>query len=121
VTTLAGTAGAVGYVDATGSAARFQDPAGLAIDAAGNLFVADRGNDGIRKVTPGGVVTTFAGGSPPPRDGFGAAAGFDLPIGLAIDSSGALYVTEHNLIRKISPAGFVMTIGGQADIIGTRD
>ena len=78
VTTLAGTAGSVGSNDGTGGAAQFNLPAGLARTASGNIYVADYANDTIRKITPGGVVTTIAG-SPQQTgstDGAGANAKF---------------------------------------------
>ncbi len=90
VATLAGAA--EGFADGVGAAASFDTPSGLAIDAAGNLFVADTGNHAIRKITPQGVVTTIAGnGSPGFRDGPGAQAQFDAPIGMAIGRDGRLY------------------------------
>ena len=125
VTTLAGTAGTSGYIDATGSDARFSSPAGVAADSSGNVYVADTGNNTIRKVTAAGAVTTLAGsqlnnGS---RDGTGRAALFDTPTGMAVDISGNVYVADVNndTIRKVTPAGVVTTIGGAAGIIGSTD
>src|ERR1035437_967890 len=107
VTTLAGLATSPGSADGTGSAARFYQPAGVAVDSAGNLYVADYGNSTIRKVTPGGVVTTLAGlaGSPGSADGTGSAARFYKPYGVAVDSAGNVYVPEYgnHTIRKVSP------------------
>ncbi|MBI4326541.1 MAG: hypothetical protein HY674_14940 [Chloroflexi bacterium] len=90
VSTLAGKAGESGTTDGTGSAARFNTPSGVAVDAVGNVYVADMGNNTIRKVTPNGEATTLAGlaGESGSADGAGSAARFDQPTGLAIDSAG---------------------------------
>jgi sugar lactone lactonase YvrE len=116
VTTLAGLAGGYGSADGTGSAARFYGPGGLALDSAGNVYVADTGNTTIRKVTPAGVVTTLAGlaGSPGSADGAGSAARFISPPGVAVDSAGKVYVVAkyQNTIRKVTPAGVVTTLAG---------
>jgi sugar lactone lactonase YvrE len=118
VSTLAGTARSSGTADGTGAAARFNFPVGIAVDSAGNVFVAETTNNVIRKITPAGVVTTFAGtalqiGS---TDGTGPAARFFLPAGLAIDSADNLYLADsaNNTIRKITPAGVVTTLAGAA-------
>jgi len=114
VSTLAGS-GAKGADDGLDTAATFNLPEALAVDAAGNVYVADNGNDLIRKVTPTGQVTTFAGnGQPGKSDGTGTAASFNSPFGIAIDASGNLYVADsgNNLIRKITPDGSVTTIAG---------
>ena len=115
VTTFAGRTDFAGSADGTGTAASFNDPSGLAIDAAGNLYVADALNNKIRKVTPAGVVTTFAGsGTAGSANGTGTAASFNGPVNLSIDADGFLYVAEKtgNLIRKITPSGKVSTIAG---------
>jgi hypothetical protein len=117
VTTLAGLAGSYGSDDGTGSAARFRYPKGVAVDSAGNVYAADSKNSTIRKVTPGGVVTTLAGaaGSYPfmgtqvytgSADGTGSAAQFCWPSGVAVDSAGNLYVADtfNNTIRLGRPA-----------------
>ena len=101
VSTLAGS-GEPGFTDGTGAAAQFGRPEGVAVDAAGNVYVAEYCR--IRKVTPSGVVTTLAGGDVGFRDGLGTNALFDQPAGVAVDSLGNLYVadTNNNRIRKIT-------------------
>jgi sugar lactone lactonase YvrE len=116
VSTLAGTAGVAGSTDATGAAARFNFPRGVAADSAGNLYVADTNNHTIRKITPAGAVTTLAGtaGVSGSTDATGAAARFNFPFGVATDSAGNIYVADfgNNAIRKITPAGVVSTLAG---------
>ncbi len=116
VSTLAGTAKALGTTDGAGSAARFTFPVGIAVDSAGNVFVSDAAAATIRKITPAGVVTTFAGAAfqVGATDGTGAAARFRLPYGLAIDSGDNLYVADsgNHAIRKITSAGTVSTLAG---------
>lgn len=125
VSTLAGSPGISGAVDGTGSAARFNSPTGIAVDASGNVYVAEAGDWTIRKITPAGVVSTFAGaafqlGS---ADGVGTAARFFIPYGLAIDSSGNLYVADrgNHTIRKITADGTVSTLAGTAQQSGFVD
>ena len=115
VTTLAG--GVEGFQDGQGAAARFDTPSGIALDATGNLYVADTGNHAIRKVTPAGVVTTLAGdGQPGYRDGPGVQAQFDGPMGLDIDKAGRVIVADayNDRIRAIAPDGQVTTLAGGA-------
>ena len=125
VTTLAGTVGTAGSADGTGTAATFDYPSGLAVDGAGNLYVADYGNDTIRKIAPGGAVTTFAGtaGVPGNGDGMGTGATFNHPRDVTIDAGGNLYVADsgNQTIRKISPAGVVTTLAGSAGTTGSAD
>ncbi len=123
VTTLAGLADAAGSADGTGGAARFYAPSGVAVDSAGNIYVADGGNSTIRKVTPEGVVTTLAGRAEPGAparnvDGTGAAAHFSHPDGVAVDSAGNVYVADtlNYTIRKVTPAGVVTTLAGDPSI-----
>jgi len=112
VTTIAGST--EGYADGQGTAARFIYPNGLIIDSSGNLYVADTVNHRIRKITPGGYVTTFAGSTQGSADGQGTDAQFNIPYGITIDSANNLYVadTDNGRIRKITPSGYVATIAG---------
>jgi len=125
VTTLAGTAALSGSTDATGAAARFNSPRGVATDSAGNVYVADTLNSTIRKITPDGEVTTLAGaaGAFGGSDATGAAARFRLPSGIATDSAGNVYVSDtgNGTIRKITPAGEVTTLAGTALAFGGVD
>ena len=123
-TTLAGAPG-VGATDGTGSAARFFFPQSVAVDGAGNIYVADTYNSAIRKITPAGVVSTFVGlsGTPGASDGIGTAARFDFPYGIAVDNAGNVYVadTSSSTIRKITPAKVVTTVAGFPNVNGSAD
>jgi sugar lactone lactonase YvrE len=111
--TPAGTALATGSADGTGSVARFNLPEGEATDTAGNVYIADTANSTIRKMTPGGTVTTIAGqaGVQGMVDGTGTASLFNQPEALAVDTVGNIYVadTGNGAIREISPVGVVTT------------
>jgi sugar lactone lactonase YvrE len=121
VTTLAGSAGNTGSTDGTGTAARFNNPTGLASDGAGNLFVADSSNNTIRQIDVAtGVVTTLAGSASNAgsADGTGDSARFYYPGGLATDGAGNLYVAEYpnHTVRKIVVATRAVTT-----VIGSPD
>jgi sugar lactone lactonase YvrE len=113
VSTLAG--GERGFADGIAAAAQFNTPSALAIDADGTIYVADTGNNAIRRVAPDGRVSTVAGdGVAGYRDGAAAQARFNGPIGVAIDGSGRLFVadTYNDRIRVIDRNGTVTTIAG---------
>ncbi|WP_426670803.1 NHL repeat-containing protein [Mucilaginibacter sp. McL0603] len=113
--TLAGFSGTPGATDGRDTAARFNLPESIAVDASDNLYVADNGNNLIRKITPDGTVSTLAGsGQAGSANGQGTSASFNSPFGIAVDASGNVYVADsgNNLIRKISPAGAVTTFAG---------
>ena len=120
-----------GYADGAGTTqALFNSPIGMAVDSSKNLYVADYGNNVIRKITPGGMVSTLGGqaGVAGYVDGPAAQALFNVPRGVMVDGSGNLYVTDsyapitappydfsgNNLVRKITPAGVVSTLAGSA-------
>ena len=137
VTTIGGVMGSKGSSNGSKSAARFNSPQGVTVDAAGNVYVADTGNCLIRKITASDLtVSTVAGavftGSEalPGRGGFsgnitglggldgtGTGASFSFPVGIKVDGSGNLYVTDTGIpkIRKITSGGVVTTIGGGSD------
>lgn len=115
VTTLAGSA--EGHSDGPGSQAAFNTPSGIALDGSGNLYVADTGNNRIRKVTPEGLVSTVAGdGTVGYVDGPANQARFNGPIGVAVDTTGNIYVadTYNDRIRRIAADGQVTTVAGGA-------
>jgi sugar lactone lactonase YvrE len=123
VTTIAGSPGLRGYANGVGSAARFNLPHGVAVDADGNVFVGDVGNDAVRRIAPNGTVTTVAGGPVPAgKDGnvqasethfsFGCCGG-----GLAVDGDGLLYVADRGsqTIRTVTSDGEVSTLAGSGE------
>ena len=130
VSTIAGAVGVNGSADGPGAVARFSNPADLAIDSTGNLYVADNLNSTIRKIVLGSSVrdisvSTFAGtaGVVGSNNGTGAAASFNGPYGLSVDGAGNIYVadTYNHTIRKITSARVVSTFAGTAGVYGAAD
>ncbi len=121
VTTLAGSE-AQGGADGTGASASFSNPFGVAVDTKGNVYVADAGNNKIRKVTADGNVTTLAGsGAQGSADGTGVSASFQALQGVAVNAKGVVYVSDlGSKIRKITAAGIVSTVAGTGNQ-GFRD
>ena len=112
-TTFAGSS--LGALDGTGTVAQFYYPEAIAIDSLNNMYVTDRANNEIRKVTSAGVVTTIAGATTVGNvDGTGSSARFNIPYGVVVSVSGDLYVTDsgNNTIRKVTTAGVVTTFAG---------
>ncbi len=125
VSTLAGSAGNAGTNNGTGTSAQFNEPQGVAVDGAGNVYVGDTGNQTLRKIAAGGVVTTLAG-SPTnygSGNGTGGGATFWAPQGVALDSATNIYVADsfNHTIRKVTPAGAVTTLAGTAGSFGSAD
>lgn len=125
VTSLAGDLGNFNSFDGTGTNANFFQPEGLAVDGAGNVYVADAWNHTIRKITPAGAVSTLAGwaGYSGAADGTNSKARFHRPTGIALDGATNLFVTDslNHTIRKITPTGTVSTIAGVAGVWGRTD
>lgn len=120
VTTLAGT-GSAGLVNGPSATAQFNQPTGVITDVHGNAYVADYGNNVVRKISTTGLVTTFAGSVKGFTDGFGSLTKFNNPLGIGIDTSGNIYVADaaNNRVRKITSGGSVTTFAGSgiADLI----
>jgi uncharacterized protein (TIGR03437 family) len=131
ISTIAGSYQAAGFSGDGGPAAQaaLWSPTGVAVDGAGNLYIADLGNNRIRKVSPGGTITTVAGGgSPASGDGDGGAATsakLSAPGGVAIDSLGNIFISEGGLggsrIRKVSAGGTISTIAGNGSLSFSGD
>ncbi len=126
VTTLAGVSRSRGSADGQGANARFWAPFGIAVDAAGTVYVADTANNTIRKITANGVVSTLAGlaAHPGTNDGNGFEARFRNPWSVAVDNSdGDIFVADmsNNTIRRITPAGAVNTFAGEPGMAGNTD
>lgn len=125
VTTVAGLAGdqaPFGIRDGVAANARFGSPSGLAVDGAGNVYLADQINRTLRKIAPNGVVSTFAGAAlvSGSADGEAAVATFLAPTNPAMDGAGNVYLADQHAIRKIAATGVVTTVAGGAEA-GTTD
>ncbi|MBP6757930.1 MAG: hypothetical protein KA133_01645 [Flavobacterium sp.] len=110
VTTIAGAAGVIGDTDGSGLTARFDHPIGIVVDGSNNLYVIDKNNRLVRKITATGIVSTIAGtaGVQSSTNGIGTAATFNDLRGIALDAEGAIYVSDvtDQLIRKIQQVGY---------------
>jgi sugar lactone lactonase YvrE len=115
VSALAGVAGTAGRADGVGGNALFNGPSGLAVDATGLLWVADRTSNAVRTVTPAGAVTTLAGsGAAGAVDGYGTSATFNAPTGVAVDATNTAWVADTIAakIRRVTLGGWVSTFAG---------
>jgi len=125
VRTLAGSVADRGWADGTGGAATFTTPTALAVDATGNLWLADAGSHTVRRITPDGAVTTWAGagGVRGDKDGPRASARFNAPAGIAVGNSGEIFVadTGNHTLRRIAVNGDVSTFAGLAGVSGALD
>lgn len=125
VSTLAGLGAISGTNDGVGAAARFNFPFGLVLDKQGNIYVSDQGNSTIRKIAPGGVVTTLAGsaGKTGSTDATGGAARFRDPAGIVINSSNVIFVNDefNHTVRAVTTNGVVTTFAGLASAHGLID
>jgi len=123
VSTIAGSVGISGSSNGIGSSSRFNNPHGIAADKAGNIYITDRYNNKIRKITPAGVVSTLAGtGSIGATDGIGSLATFNEPWGITCDTLGNIFIadTKNYKIRKIDSSGIVSTVAGTG-LFGTTN
>jgi len=128
VTTLAGNPRLQGTNNGLGTAAKFSQIHGLAVDGAGNVFASDLGNLTVREITPGGLVSTFVGtpGQGGGTDGTGTSARLAGPIGIAVNPTGGFVLADGFSVRTISAGGQVTTIagcpsGGCTNAIGSAD
>ncbi len=113
--------GTMGFANGTGTAAQFNQPYSITIDGSGNLYVGDRINHAIRRITPAGVVTTLAGnGSAGNANGTGSAAMFNEPLGVTADAAGNIFVADYinGALRKVTPAGVVTTLTAIPNLFG---
>jgi sugar lactone lactonase YvrE len=125
VSTFAGFPGVSGSANGNGTNASFNAPQAVAVDSSGNVYVADTGNSIIREITSGGAVSTLAGvaGNPGSSDGTGTSAQFNQPTGIAVNSSGDVFVADtlNHTIREIASGGVVTTFAGTAGNFGSAN
>ncbi len=127
ISTVAGN-GTPGYAGDSGTAtgAQLRQPVGVAVDALGNLYIADTQNNRVRKVDTSGTITTVAGNGSAVFSGDGGAAvaaGLDYPAGVALDAAGNLYIADeyNNRIRKVDTSGVITTIAGNGTVGAAGD
>jgi len=124
VSTLAGNPGTIGDAEGLGSESLFYEPWGICVDANENVFVADTRNNKIKKISPEGIVSTYAGtGNYGTTNGPANASTFGLPVGIESDGAGRLYVADHgtHIIRKIDQDGTVSILAGIPYTTGDND
>src|ERR1019366_9048949 len=127
ITTFAGcTTTLYGGDGGPATSSRLNQPMGVAVDGAGNIYIADQGNSRIRKIDPSGTITTFAGAGYPSFGGDGlpaTAATIWTATGVAVDAVGNVYIADYgnNRIRKIVPSGIITTIAGTGPASYTGD
>ena len=112
ITTVAG--GGTGTDGGAATNASLNSPDGVALDIAGNLFIADTGNSRVRKVATNGIITTVAGGGSGGDGGAATGASLSSPTGVALDTSGNLYIADsgHSRIRMVNTSGIITTVAG---------
>jgi sugar lactone lactonase YvrE len=123
VSTYAGNPGASGYANGSGTNVLFDNPAGLALDSTGNLYVADSGNNVVRKIAPGGATSTIAGEEGVTGSANGPLGLFNSPLGVAVDASNNVFVADagNNTIRMIAAGGGLSTVAATARFAGSAD
>jgi uncharacterized protein (TIGR03437 family) len=125
ITTIAGN-GEQGYLGngIAATSARLDSPWGVAVDSAGNVYIADSANHRVRKVSPAGVITDFAGSGERGHDGDGGPATrarLDSPSGVAVDGAGNVFFTSYRYVRRVSADGAIWTVAGNGEVTFSGD